>query len=379
MRKYFSKSALAATLILTLSTGVLVPAHTEASSILGNVLGSVIAGVSAMNQVNAQIKQIDNEQRDEFYGQIKDKYGVCYDAAPNEQLDRIMSRLTPVIAQYDPSVKEKPYNYFVNNQTSFNAFCTLGHNLSVNKGLFDALNYQEDEIAFVLGHELAHGTHNDPANGVKKQVGVQVLTSIVASSIGGGTLANLGSAIAANLGTAKGITLPMEKRADKDAFTYCSEAGYNVGAGAAVWQRIIESTEQDKKSMSTINQLFNPSDHPKHVNRRDDYAKTINAYSNKMVSIDAETGTISVNKVKIGIPAAAYGMSSKERSYFVAGDIASVYHADGKLRPQAHATYNTLYLGDVAVMALTSKDDASQWVSNLNMANAKSKSKSKSK
>ena len=56
----------------------------------------------------------------------------------------------------------------MNNSTKFNAYCTLGHNVSVNIGLFTTLNYNEDEVAFVLGHELGHGEQHDPANGVKR-------------------------------------------------------------------------------------------------------------------------------------------------------------------------------------------------------------------
>lgn len=362
------KKVLAAITAATISTGLFVPVAAEAAGILGNVIGSVISGAVAMNQVNAQIKQLDGEKRDAFFAQLKEKNGVNYEYRANAQLDRIMNRLSSVIIKYDPTIKQKPYNYFVNNDTSFNAFCTLGHNVSVNIGLFKALNYQEDEIAFVLGHELAHGTHRDPANGVKKQVGVQVLASIAASSVGGGSLVNLGSAVVANLGTAKGITLPMEKRADSDAFIYCSEAGYNVGAGAAVWQRIIEATSKNKTETSKINQLFNPSDHPKHVNRRDTYAKTINEYSNKAVSINSTTGEISVNSVKIGIPAAAFEQSSLERAYLVAGDIADAYHNNSGKQLNAYYSNGNVVLGNKAVLTVTSGDNADKWITNLNQA-----------
>lgn len=369
MRKSLMKKLLAVATVATLSTSVLVPVA-EAAGILGNVIGSVVSGAVAMNQINSQIKQLDNEGRYDFFEQLKEKNGVNYDPTANAQLDRIMSRLTSVIVNYDPTIRTKPYNYFVNNDKSFNAFCTLGHNVSVNIGLFNALNYHEDEIAFVLGHELAHGTHGDPARGVKKQVGMQVLTSIVASSVGGSTLANLGAAIAGNLGTAKGITLPMEKQADADAFVYCREAGYNIGAGAAVWQRIIDSTTNKKQETSKINQLFNPSDHPKHINRRDSYSASLTEYSNKIVTVNNDSGEISVNKVKIGIPAAAFDQSAHERAYIIAGDIAKVYNENGGTRAHAYISGGQVYLGNRAILTITSGDNGSQWVENLNVANS---------
>lgn len=377
MNKCFSKSTAAAIAALTIVFSAVNPAISQASSILGNVLGSVVSGAVAMKQVNSQINQIENEGRYEFYKQLKEKKGVNYDSAPNAMLDRVMSRLCNVIVNYDPTVATKPYNYFVNNEKSFNAFCTLGHNVSVNVGLFETLNYQEDEIAFVVGHELAHGTHSDPANGVKKQVGMQVLTSVAASSVGGGALASMGAAVIGNVGTAKGITLPMEKRADEDAFVYCSEAGYNVGAGAAVWQRIIERTANNDNATNKINQLFNPSDHPKHVNRRDTYSKTITEYSNKAVVINNENGEISVNKVVIGTPAAAFGQSSHERAYMVAGDIAAVYHEHGNIPQNVYISNGAVCLGDRTVLTITAGDDANVWVENLRKANKVNRAKKK--
>lgn len=52
-----------------------------------------------------------------------------------------MGNLSGAIASVDRPSTISPYNYFVNNDTSFNAFCTLGHNMSVNTGLFN-LSYE---------------------------------------------------------------------------------------------------------------------------------------------------------------------------------------------------------------------------------------------
>lgn len=387
MKKMILKGSLAMTLSLIFTAGVFAPSQAEAGFDLGGLtkvlkkeksgdsgnkvkdIGeAVVKGVKNMNNLNAELSQLDGDSRGMMFEQIKQQYGVNYDYQANAQLDRIMARLTPVLLKHDPTVAEKPYNYFVNNDMSFNAFCTLGHNLSVNRGLFDYLNFHEDEIAFVLGHELAHGTHEHPAKGAKQSAQLGMFADIASAAAGGGTLVNLGSKIVSNLGQAKGITLPMEKQADADAFVYCSEAGYNVGAGAAVWQRILEMTSDKKKSFD-VNQLFNPSDHPRHISRRDTYSKTLTTYSNNKVTVDAKTGMISVNKVAIGVPSAAYGQSALERTYLVAGNMADVYHRNGGAKVKAYISNGGVYLGDKSVMSIISGDDAQAWVDNLNKAN----------
>ena len=129
-------------------------------------------------------------------GQIKDKYGVNSDPTANAMLARIMTRLSDAVALTDESIVKKPYNYFVNNDKSFNAFCTLGHNMSVNIGAFTKLNYNEDELAFVIAHEMGHGQKNHPAAGVKKALPLSLLSALYASqnpnnaSVIGATLVN---------------------------------------------------------------------------------------------------------------------------------------------------------------------------------------------
>ena len=150
------KTAAAATLCLTVTAGALLPARALAWDWLS--AGAAVFQVGAQYAyLNRQIHYLDNKGRDQHMAQIKDKYGVNQDPAANAMLDRIMGRLSDAIALSDPSITKKPYNYFVNNEKSFNAFCTVGHNLSVNIGTFDKLNYNENEIAFVVAHEIGHG------------------------------------------------------------------------------------------------------------------------------------------------------------------------------------------------------------------------------
>ena len=152
-----------------------------------------------------ELKHLDNGGRNEFFEQMKKKYGVNNDPRANAMLDRIMTRLSASIAKTDPSITKKPYNYFVNDDKSFNAFCTIGHNLSVNIGAFEPLNYNENELAFVLAHEMGHGQKGHPIQGIRKQMPLV----LAGAAIGGDTSTQLITGILSQVGTAKLITKPM--------------------------------------------------------------------------------------------------------------------------------------------------------------------------
>lgn len=344
------------------------PLKAEAFDLVG-AIGAVVSVSAQYAYLDKQVNYINHDGRDNYMSQVKEKYGVCDEPRANEMLADVMERLSAAVAKTDPSITKEPYNYFVNNQTTFNAFCTLGHNMSVNIGLFNILNYNEDEIAFVVGHEMAHGQRNDPANGVRQSLPLQLLTALYQSQ-NPGAISVISSNILQNIGTAKGITLPMEKKADEMSFTYAVGANYNVGAGAAVWQRVLEKMGENKENF--VSELFSPSDHPQHKARRDKFNERITEYSNKVVKVDGKTGIVYVKNKAIGAPAALSSMSTLERAYLVGGNLAAVYHNKRNISspPNVYLSNGTLYLGQKAIMTITDADNGNTLLNNLRTANA---------
>ena len=135
--KRFNRLALAITLGLSIGMCT-IPAPVSAFG-LGDI-GTVVAAGQAYAQQTKALNYLDNQGRNQYFAQVEKTYGINNDPTANAMLDNIMGRLTTSIAAVDPSIKTKPYNYFVNNEKSFNAFCTLGHNLSVNIGAFNLGN-----------------------------------------------------------------------------------------------------------------------------------------------------------------------------------------------------------------------------------------------
>jgi len=322
-----------------------IPAPTAHADILGTIIG---AGVqyAALNQ---EINYLDNEGRDEYFQKMQEQYGVNDDPYLNARLDSIMGNLTAAIAQVDPTINDKPYNYFINNDTSFNAFCTLGHNISVNTGMFNMVA-NDDEVAVVLGHEMGHGQNKHVQKGIRDamiaQVGAAILTN-------GSALGQLAAQVAGN------VHMPRakEREADKMAFQYITHSSYNPGACAAIWQRVMERSTSGGSFLS---------DHPDHKDRRDTYAKSLTEYSGGKVKIDADAAMVKVNGKDFVTPAPADDMSSHERAYFVMGNLATAYH-NGHNAGEAWADGNILMLGDQPIIEAVAGDpSASEMAARLN-------------
>lgn len=328
---------------ISLALGAWAPPKAEAFN-FGNAAGVLIGSAIQYDHFNKQLNYFDNQGRDEYYEQIASQEGVNDDPELNAMLGRIMNRLSASIAKNDPSIQEKPYHYFVNSKTTFNAFCTLGHNLSVNTGLFTLLNNNEDEIAVVVGHEMGHGQKGHPIKGYQKSVPLDLITKLYKSQNSSGAQ-QMAANVIANYATANGVTKPQEWEADNLAFDYTVEAGYNPGAGAATWQRVIEAMGKSKSNF--VGEIFSPSDHPKNEERRDNYAKKLYEYSKKNVS--ADRGTIKIKNKLFLTTTANSAMSGEERSYLVAGNLAAVYRNNETI-PDAYVENGVVKMGVQDIM-----------------------------
>ena len=345
------RTAASAALCLSLTTGAVMPKQALAWDWLSAGLALFQVGAEYA-YLNKQVSYLDNKGRDEYMGQIKDKYGVNTDPTANAMLARIMTRLSDAVALTDDSIVKKPYNYFVNNDKSFNAFCTLGHNMSVNIGAFTKLNYNEDELAFVIAHEMGHGQKNHPAAGVKRALPLSILGALYASQ-NRNSASSVGAALVTTIGTAKWVTKPMESQADKLAFDYAVAAGYNVGAGAALWQHILE---QNGSKSSGFAELFN--DHPTSVSRRDNYNKKITEWSKNQVNVNKETGLITVAGKPFYTPAKTTNMSPQEQAFLIAGNLSAVFHDGGQHDAVWTNSENTLLVGEQPVMSFDGVADS---------------------
>ena len=362
LKKKFLAAVTAAALSISLSFGA--PATAEAASavgIIGNGVAILVQGAQAKAEIDARIKYFDTteEGRQELYNSFRQKYGVNNNAGYNSMLDRIMANLTKGVAAVDPTIKSKPYIYFVAEQDSINAACSMGHVMMVNAGTFKKI-INEDEIAAIVGHEMGHGQKSHVAKSnrkhLQKAVTAALAGSAVGSTVGGGALTSIIAQVALKHSVAHGDKRH-ETEADLLGFEYMTHTNYNPGACAAVMQKFVEMSIGSKQSGALA--FFNPSDHPDSEKRRDAYVKKLYEYSKNHVT--AKNGLISVNNKTLIKVAAADGMSSAERSYFVLGNLASAYHK-GQNKYAATVENGTVMLGNQPIITPAEGDEDAQTI-----------------
>ena len=310
-------------------------------------IGTIIGAGVQYASLNKQLSYLDNEGRDEFMEQVKAQYGVNYDPQANAMTARIMENLSRSVAAIDPSILDKPYNYFVNNDTTFNAFCTIGHNMSVNIGLFEPLNYNENEVVFVLAHEMGHGQENHPIEGVKKSMPLDLLASLAGAN---GGAAQLGSAILSQIGTANLVTKPMERKRTnwpriRRRRRLQSRRRSRLMAAHAGKGRL----RQDERRHGAVQRSSDQRQPPRYVQRDPDKVEPQRRQGRRRNGYDFHPRQRMVRPGRYG------SMSGREQAYLIAGNLAAVYHQNKRPTASVHTQGQMLYVGAQPIADLSAR------------------------
>ena len=346
MKKSFSYFLATITLFGIFVFNTIFPVKAEAFN-LGGLIGAVISSSAQNAALNKYIKYYDTDGREKLFASYKKEYTTIEDVYLNSLLSDIVENISLTVAKEDISIIDRPYNYFIIPDESFNAACGLGHTMFVNKGVFTFLHNDKDMIAAVVAHEMVHGQQDHNLKGIKKKMGTIFARNVVASQ-----LENSGGAILLDVITVNvmntGITKPIEWEADNISYNYLTRSGYNPGAPAAVWAKIHAESE-GKKNRNVLTSVLNPSTHPSSKDRRDNFSKKLTEFSAGNVVVDATTGEIQIKGKPFMTPIAIESMSGQERSYIIAGRLATFYNKSSIL-PEARANGDTLMVEDTIIL-----------------------------
>ena len=364
MNKKIKSLVLAAVMGLSLTTVAVVPTTVEAAS--AGAAETLLGGAVAYAYVATAFNKMDNskEGQEQSLARAKKQTGYLEDSAAQARVQRIMKTL-----EASPSVK-RSYVVYANPSDDFNAFATVGRVMSVNKGTLDLLD--DDELAYVMAHEISHGEHKDIVNGLKKQVGLSTAVSLAA---GGGGNAAILSNIAGNYMENQVFTMGQEKAADELGFKILSESPYNVG-GAAASMAVLRNKYGDLYREG-LNQVFSPNNHPKTSSRVKDNIDRMYTYSGNHVTVD--NGAVFVNGMNIYSPANSGRYTGEERAYFMAGKLARLYH-NGQIH-QGSASYSgpTVTVAGQNIVTTPNADVALMVATNLNNSFVKAAGPAKGK
>jgi predicted Zn-dependent protease len=161
--------------------------------------------------------------------------------ALKDRVYRITGRLISQALKVRPETKDWDWSIkIIDDPETVNAWAMAGGKMALYTGLVKKINPTDDELAQVLGHEIAHALAKHSAEkmsvAMASSIGV-VAVGVVAENKG---LALTGAALAAVLAVQKPNSRAAESEADRIGIELAAKAGYNPSAAVTLWQKMAE-------------------------------------------------------------------------------------------------------------------------------------------
>jgi predicted Zn-dependent protease len=176
------------------------------------------------------------------FADIKSKEKLSTDPVYNEQVTRVGRRIAEAVGADLPSAK---WEFVVFDEPkTINAFALPGGKVGVYSGLIKLVS-SDDEIAIVMGHEIAHVTARHGAQ--RMSTGVVAALAGIALGVATEDSKNQEAILLGYGALAGGTTLAFsrshESEADHIGLRYAAKAGYDPNAAVIFWQKMAKANE----------------------------------------------------------------------------------------------------------------------------------------
>jgi predicted Zn-dependent protease len=163
------------------------------------------------------------------------------DAAQVARVRAIAARLIPATGSFRADAPKWRWEVNVITSREVNAWCMPGGKIAVYTGLIETLNATDDELAAVMGHEIAHALREHGRERASQQATQGILLQVLGAAAG---LGDAGMDLA-GLVTNVTLTLPNsrehEQEADRIGLELAARAGYHPNAAVTLWQKMSKS------------------------------------------------------------------------------------------------------------------------------------------
>lgn len=189
------------------------------------------------------------------FDQMKSQYPISRDKARNEQLQRVGERLQKAVPIWD--MPDADWEFVVFEVPEINAFAMAGGKVGVFSGLFKIAE-NDDQLASVIGHEIAHVTAKHVHEQLSQQLALQTGGMLGGVALMGSTAgfltqeAILGAYGLGTSGLGAAFDRNKEKEADHIGIMYMANAGYDPEEGIKVLERLEEETGAQAAGQSSF-------------------------------------------------------------------------------------------------------------------------------
>jgi len=191
--------------------------------------------------------QASNQAYGEVLAPIQKQGKLNDDAAMKARVDKITARLVAQAIKYRPETQSWNWQVAViDDPKTLNAWCMAGGKMAIYSGIITQLSLSDDEIAQVMGHEIAHALAKHTAERMSTAMASQAALQVGAILLGSDSTSSQMALQAAAVATTVGVQLPnsrqQESEADRIGIELAAKAGYDPHAAPKLWEKMLQAT-----------------------------------------------------------------------------------------------------------------------------------------
>ena len=166
------------------------------------------------------------------------------DEAMVRRVRAIAERIIPSVSSFRPDAVGWAWEVNVEQNEALNAYCSPGGKIMFFSGIIERLELTDDEIAAIMGHEIAHALREHGREQMSKVYAQQVGASVISLVTGGEydryiSLGMDGFNLFVNLPNSRHA----ETEADAIGVELAARAGYDPAAAITLWQKMAKAND----------------------------------------------------------------------------------------------------------------------------------------
>jgi len=190
-----------------------------------------------------QLNEAAAQQYQQMMSQAQQKGALVPATDPQvKRLRAVAQRLIPHTPRWNASAKNWKWQVNLVDQPQVNAFCMPGGRIGFFTGIINQLKLTDDEMAAIMGHEIAHALREHG----RERMAKSGITSVVARGAGAlgaaifGIDPSITNSVTGMIG--QGVVLKFsrdeERESDLVGLDIAARAGYDPRAGIALWRKM---------------------------------------------------------------------------------------------------------------------------------------------
>ena len=190
----------------------------------------------------SQVEGSAQQQYAQLVGQARSQGALAPDNHPQlQRLRYIAARIVPLTAACNDRAQGWKWEVNLLGSKQINAFCMPGGKIAFYSGILSTLKLNDDEVAMIMGHEIAHALLEHARERIAKSAGTSIGLRLGAAVLGLGNVGDMAAQGLANLATLK-FGRSDETEADALGLVLAAKAGYDPRAGVTLWQKMGAAT-----------------------------------------------------------------------------------------------------------------------------------------